>query len=75
MYMYMCPTSSSLLGAMKEKRLFFLLLLFHACREYEKVTDCNEFENSAEFYIFIWGTVPGGDEDNWAIKFGMQIQR
>jgi hypothetical protein len=25
-------------------------------------------ENLAEFYIFIWGTVPGGDEDIWAIK-------
>jgi hypothetical protein len=20
------------------------------------------------FYIFIWGTAPGGDEDIWAIK-------
>jgi hypothetical protein len=33
-----------------------------------KVTDCNELENLAEFYIFIWGTAPGGDEDIWAIK-------
>jgi hypothetical protein len=28
-----------------------------------KVTDYNELENLAEFYIFIWGTAPGGDED------------
>jgi hypothetical protein len=43
-----------------------------------KVTQCNELENLAEFYIFIWGTAPGGDEDIWASKlyFGwMQIQR
>jgi hypothetical protein len=26
----------------------------------------NELENLAEFYIFIWGTAPGGDEDIWA---------
>jgi hypothetical protein len=25
-------------------------------------------ENLAEFYIFIWGTAPGGDENIWAIK-------
>jgi hypothetical protein len=25
-------------------------------------------ENLAEFYIFIWGTAPGGDEDIGAIK-------
>jgi hypothetical protein len=28
-----------------------------------EVTDCNELKNLAEFYIFIWGTTPGGDED------------
>jgi hypothetical protein len=28
-----------------------------------KVTNCNELENLAEFYIFIWGMAPGGDED------------
>jgi hypothetical protein len=28
-----------------------------------KVTDCNELENLAEFCIFIWGRVPGGEED------------
>jgi hypothetical protein len=35
-------------------------------------------ENFAEFYIFIWGTVPGGDEDIRAIKLyfdRMQIQK
>jgi hypothetical protein len=35
-------------------------------------------ENLAEFYIFIWGTAPGGDEDIWAIKIfsgWMQIQK
>jgi hypothetical protein len=33
-----------------------------------KVTDCNGLENLVEFYIFIWGTTPGGDDDIWAIK-------
>jgi hypothetical protein len=33
-----------------------------------KVTDCNELENLAEFYIFIRGMAPGGDEDIWAIN-------
>jgi hypothetical protein len=33
-----------------------------------KVTDSSVLENLAEFYIFIWGTAPGGDEDIWAIK-------
>jgi hypothetical protein len=28
-----------------------------------KATYCNELENLAEFYIFIWGSAPGGDED------------
>jgi hypothetical protein len=28
-----------------------------------KVTDCTELENLAEFYIFIWSTKPGGDEE------------
>jgi hypothetical protein len=43
-----------------------------------KVTDCNELENLAEFYIFIWGTAPGGDEDIRAIQLysgRMQIQK
>jgi hypothetical protein len=42
-----------------------------------KVTDCNEKENFAEFLIFIWGTMPGGDEDIWAIKLysGRMIQK
>jgi hypothetical protein len=43
-----------------------------------KVTNCNELENLAEFYIFIWGTAPGGNEDIWAIKLysgQMQIQK
>jgi hypothetical protein len=43
-----------------------------------KVTDCDELENLAEFYIFIWSTVPGGDEDIWTIKLysgRMQIQK
>jgi hypothetical protein len=41
-------------------------------------TDCNKLENFAEFYIFIRGTAPGGDEDIWAIKLfsgRMQIQK
>jgi hypothetical protein len=43
-----------------------------------KVTGCNELKNLAEFYIFIWGTAPGGDEDIGAIKLyssRMQIQK
>jgi hypothetical protein len=43
-----------------------------------KVTDRNEWENLDEFYIFIWGTAPGGDEDIRAIKLysgRMQIQK
>jgi hypothetical protein len=45
-----------------------------------KVKDCNELENLSEFYIFICGTAPGGDEDFWgcAIKHyssRMQIQK
>jgi hypothetical protein len=43
-----------------------------------KVTDCNEFENLAEFFIFISGTAPGGDENIEAIKLysgRMQIQK
>jgi hypothetical protein len=43
-----------------------------------KVTDCNELKNLAEFYIFIWGTAPGGEENIWAIKLysgRMQIQK
>jgi hypothetical protein len=39
------------------------------------VTDCNELENLAEFYIFIWGTAPGGDEDIWVFKlYSRRIQ-
>jgi hypothetical protein len=63
----------------KEKKVPILsLLLIQSCREYDKVTDCNELENLAEFYTFIWGTVPGGDDDTWAIKLysgRMQIQK
>jgi hypothetical protein len=43
-----------------------------------KVTDCYELETLAEFYIFIWSTAPGGDEDISAIKLysgRMQIQK
>jgi hypothetical protein len=43
-----------------------------------KVTDYNELENLAEFFILIWGTTPGGDEDIWTIKLyfsRMQIQK
>jgi hypothetical protein len=43
-----------------------------------KVTDCNELENLAEFYIFIWRMALGGVEDIWAIKLysgRMQIQK
>jgi hypothetical protein len=43
-----------------------------------KITDCIELENFAEFYIFIWGTAAGSDEDIWAIKLypgRMQIQK
>jgi hypothetical protein len=25
----------------------------------------DELENFAEFFIFIWGTAPGGDKDIW----------
>jgi hypothetical protein len=35
-------------------------------------------ENSAEFYIFMWGMAPGGEEDIWTIKLfsdWMQIQK
>jgi hypothetical protein len=66
----MCPTSSSPPGALKKKNVPKLSLLsFQSCREYDfKVTDYDELENLAEFFIFIWGTAPGGDEDIWEIK-------
>jgi hypothetical protein len=41
-------------------------------------TDCNELENLAEFYTFIWGTAPGGDVDISATKLysgRMQIKK
>jgi hypothetical protein len=40
-----------------------------------KVTDCSESENLAEFYIFIWGMAPGGDEDIWAIKLYSKMRK
>jgi hypothetical protein len=43
-----------------------------------KLNACNDLENKAEFYIIIWGTALGGDEDIWAIKLfsgRMQIQK
>jgi hypothetical protein len=43
-----------------------------------KVTDCNELEYLAEFYIFFWGRAPGSNEYIWAIKLysgRMQIQK
>jgi hypothetical protein len=33
-----------------------------------KKTECNELENFADLYIFIWDTAPGGDEDIWALN-------
>jgi hypothetical protein len=51
---------------------------FFGVENMNKVTDCNELENLAELYIFIWSTAPGGDEDIWAIKLysgRMQIQK
>jgi hypothetical protein len=58
---------------------------FHYCHYYSnrvenmiKVIDCNELENLTEFYILIWVTAPGGDEEIWANKLysdRMQIQK
>jgi hypothetical protein len=65
----MCPTSSSPPGAVKD--FFFLNCHYYYSNRVEnmiKVTDCNELENLDEFYIFIWGTALGGDENIWAIK-------
>jgi hypothetical protein len=63
--LFICPTSSSPPGAVKEKKKFLYYHYFYSNRVENmiKVTDCNELENLAEFYIFIWGTAPGGDED------------
>jgi hypothetical protein len=54
----------------KRKKLFLYCHYSYSNRVEHmiKATDCNELENLAEFYIFIWGTVPGGDEDSWANK-------
>jgi hypothetical protein len=62
------------------KKLFLNCHYYYSNHEENmvKVTDCNELENFAEFYVFIWGTAPGGDEDIWAIKLysgRMQIQK
>jgi hypothetical protein len=54
-----------------ERKKLFLHCHYYYSNRVEnmiKVTDCNELENLAEFYIFIWGTATGGDEDIWAIK-------
>jgi hypothetical protein len=64
----------------ERKKIFLYCHFFNSNREKNmiKVTDFNELENLTEFYIFIWGTVPGGDEDIWAIKFysgWMHIQK
>jgi hypothetical protein len=43
-----------------------------------KEPNFNELENFAEFYIFIWGTAAGVDEDIRTIKLHtgrMQIQK
>jgi hypothetical protein len=53
----MCPTSSSAPGAVKD--YFFLFCHYYYSKLVEniiKLIDCNELENLAEFYIFIWGT-------------------
>jgi hypothetical protein len=80
----MCPTSSSPPGAVKEKNCSLIVIIrahFYYSNRVEnmiEVTGCNELENFAEFYIFIWSTAPGGDEDIWAIKLysgRMQIQK
>jgi hypothetical protein len=67
----MCPTSTSPPGAVREKYCSYIVItIIPIVENMIKVTDCNELENLAEFYIFIWiwSTAPGGDEDIWAIK-------
>jgi hypothetical protein len=79
---YDFPTSSSppSPGAVKENNCSYIFITYYYSNRVEnmiKVTDRNELENLAEFYIFIWGTAPGGDEDTWAITLysdRMQIQ-
>jgi hypothetical protein len=77
----MCPISSSPPGAGRKRKKLFLYCHYHCSNRVTntiKVADCNELENSAEFYIFILGKTPGGDEDIWAIKLysgRMQIQK
>jgi hypothetical protein len=74
----MCPTSS--LPPHERKKQFFYCYFYYSNRLKNKikVTDCNELENLAEIYIFMWGTAPGGDEDIWTIKLysgRIQIQK
>jgi hypothetical protein len=55
----------------ERKKLFFY-------RHYYYSNPSNELENLVEFYIFTWGTAPGGNEDIWAIELysgRMQIQK
>jgi hypothetical protein len=65
----------------RERKTLFLYCQYYYSNLVEniiKATDCNELENLAEFYIFIWGAAPGGDEYIWAIKLcsgRMQIQK
>jgi hypothetical protein len=65
----------------RERKKMFLYCHYYYSNLVEnmiKVTDCNELENLAEFYIFIWSTAPGGAEDIWPIKLysvWMQIQK
>jgi hypothetical protein len=45
----------------RERKKMFLYCHYYYSNRVEKmikVTDCNELENLAEFYIFIWGTAP-----------------
>jgi hypothetical protein len=65
---------------MKENNCSFIVIIIFSIvsENMIKVTDCKELENLAEFYIFIWSTAPGGDEDIWAIRLysgRMQIQK
>jgi hypothetical protein len=55
----------------RERKKLFLDFHYYYSNRVEnmiKITNFNELENLAEFYIFIWGMAPGGDEDIWAIK-------
>jgi hypothetical protein len=64
----------------ERKKLFLYChhYYFNRVENVIKITDCNELRNLAEICIFIWGKVPGGDEDIWAIKLSsgrIQIQK